>query len=33
MTANKSLEVVGMCSGGSCDMEGGPAVSGEAGAV
>ena len=32
MTANKSLEVVGMCSGGSCDVEDGPAVSGGDGA-
>ena len=32
-TAKKSLEVPGMCSGGSYDVEDGPAVSGGAGAV
>ena len=31
MTANKSLEVVGMCSSGSCDLEDGLAVPGGAG--
>ena len=32
-TAKKSLEVPGMCSGGSCDVEDRPSVSGGAGAV
>ena len=32
-TAMKSLEVPGMCSGGFCDVEDGPAVLGGAGVV